>query len=233
MKNQRFWLLSGLSFVWVCLLTVNVHGQSCYGSAVASNELGVRLVSLSDASNAGGISVPGEASSVGFLNGIHYKRYGGIGAFRASLGLTRYEHEDRRNCPDCLRTDGRVSQVRLRAGYEAFAILGLVELFAGIDAIAAFGTYEGETFSTGSGPYYETTDNRDKRGFGLGPVAGLRVFLGQTISLSAETGIEAMMYGRRTTISQISPETMTVSRKSNFYETTFHPINWLSLNVMF
>jgi hypothetical protein len=68
---------------------------------------------------------------------------------------------------------------------------------------------------------------------GLGPVAGLRLYLGYAISVSAETSVEAMFYGRKTNISRVSPETNSTFRQNNYWDTTFQPLNWLSLNVLF
>jgi hypothetical protein len=81
--------------------------------------------------------------------------------------------------------------------------------------------------------YQETTWNRERRGMGLGPVAGLRLYLGYTISVSAETSVEAMFYGRKTNISRISPETTSTFRSNNYFDTSIQPLNWLSLNVLF
>jgi hypothetical protein len=205
----------------------------CYGASQSVNELGIRLASVSNAASEGGIYLPEKTTHLGALNGIHYKRYGNIGAFRASLGLTRYEHEARRGCPECLRIEGKVSGVKVRVGYEWFAMLGALEPFAGIDVVGSYGTYTGEQFTTNSAVYRETTDNRVRRGMGLAPVAGLRLWLGYSISVSAETSLEGMFFGHTTRISQISPEATTVVRASNYFQADWMPLNWLSLNVMF
>jgi hypothetical protein len=223
-------LLAGAALMIASATTLQAQ---CYGASQSVNELGIRLGSLTNAASDGGKYIGEKAAHLGALNGIHYKRYGNIGAFRTSLGLTRYEHEDRRGCPDCVRVDGKVTGVKFRVGYEWFLMLGPIEPFAGIDFVAAYGNYKGETYSTGTGTYTETTDNRNRRGFGFGPVAGLRVWLGYAISLSAETSLEAMFYGHTTMISQISPEASTYSRSNNYFQSDWQPLNWLSLNVMF
>jgi hypothetical protein len=213
-------------------LAVNGYGQ-CPTNNMPVNEIGIRLGSLTNASNDGGIQIKERSTSLGIFNGLHYKRYGMFGAFRTSLGLTQYDHETRRNCPDCLRTDGKVTSLTLRAGYEWFAILGPIEPFVGLDAVFAYGKYKSETWSSSQSNYREYTDVRERRGFGLGPVAGLRFYLGYAVSISAETSVQSMFFGRSTVLSQISPEPSTTARTTNYFETTFQPLNWLSLNVMF
>lgn len=232
MNNVRLVLVAIVALFSVNLLPQAAYGQ-CIGGNTPVNEIGVRLGSLTNASNAGGVNIPGESLHAGTLNGVHYKRYGTVGAFRTSLGLTRYTYQDRRNCPNCLRTDGKVNEIKLRAGYEWFTFLGPVEPFFAIDAVISYGTYKAESWSLGSTTYEETITTRERRGVGVGPTAGLRVYLGYAISISAETSVEAMMYGRRTTISRISPEASTFGRQNTFFDTTFQPLNWLSLNVLF
>ncbi len=223
--------------VFVMLAIVGLSfGQAqaqCYGASQSVNELGIRLVSVTNAASDGGIYIGEKTAHVGVLNGIHYKRYGNVGAFRTSLGLTRYDHNARRGCPDCLRIEGKVSSVKVRVGYEWFAMLGALEPFAGIDVVGSYGTYTGEQFTTSSANYRETTDNRIRRGMGIAPVAGLRLWLGYSISVSAETSLEAMFYGHSTRISQISPEATTTTRANNYFQSDWMPLNWLSLNVMF
>ncbi|MEM7036352.1 MAG: hypothetical protein AAF570_05170 [Bacteroidota bacterium] len=229
------------SLLVVCMIALlggsfagTVQAQACYpGGGALNNEIGIRFGSLTNASNAGGINNPDRTASIGFLNGVHYKRYSSFGAFRLSLGFDRFDHEERNGCPECMRTDAKITGVKIRAGYEWFAILGNLEPYVGIDAVAGFEKYDGETYSLNSPIYRETTDQRNRRGLGLAPVAGLRLWLGGVLSISAETTVEAMFWGRSTTVSQISPETSVISRSSNYFETTFHPVNWLSLNIMF
>jgi hypothetical protein len=208
------------------------HSQ-CGAPASLMNELGVRFVSVTNASNFGGIHSAAQTNSLGFFNGLNYKRYGTFGAFRTSLALTKYDYENRRNCPDCLRTNGKVSGVTMRMGYEWFAVVGSFEPYIGIDAVGVFGKYSGETYSNSVTNYQEYTDNRDRRGIGLSPVVGLRCFLGYAISVSAETCFDMMFLGRNTRIARISPETSTYVRANNYFETIYQPLNNLSLNVMF
>ena len=205
----------------------------CGANSMPVNEIGVRLGSVTNASNFGGIHAADQTTSVGFFNGIHYKRYGTFGAFRTSMALTKYQYENRRNCPDCLRTEGKVSGVTLRMGYEWFAIMGPFEPYAGIDAVGMFGKYSGETYSVSTLNYRESTDNRTRRGMGISPVVGLRCYLGYAISVSAETCVDLMFIGRSTRISQVSPESSTYARSNNYFETVYQPLNNLSLNVMF
>lgn len=219
-----------------CLLMAAAATQvsaQCYGASQSVNELGIRLANISNASSDGGYYVASKATNFGALNGLHYKRYGNYGAFRTSLGLTRYDYQDRRGCPDCIRVDGKVNGIKLRVGYEWFLMMGPIEPFFGLDAVMAYGTYKGETYSTSGNTYRETTDFRTRRGMGISPVAGLRLWLGYAISLSAETSLDAMFFGRTTLISQISPEANTISRANNYFQSTWQPVNWLSLNVMF
>lgn len=212
---------------------VGTVSAQCPSNSMPVNEIGIRLVNVSDASGFGGAQINEQKASLGFFNGLHYKRYGTFGAFRTSLGLTRYETDERRNCPECLRTIGKVSGVTVRAGYEWYAVLGAVEPFIGIDAIGVFGTYKSETWSTSTTNYQEYTDNRERRGIGMGPIAGLRVYLGYAISLSAETSLDMMFLGRSTRITKVSPETETIARSNNYFDVIYQPLNWLSLNVMF
>jgi hypothetical protein len=232
MRNPSFVRLCIAFAAVACLFVGQVQAQ-CYGASQSVNELGIRLGSVTNASSDGGIYIADKTSHLGVLNGIHYKRYGSIGAFRTSLGLTRYDHQDRRGCPDCLRIEGKVSSVKVRVGYEWFAMLGALEPFAGIDVLGSYGTYTGEQFSTSSVDYRETTDNRIRRGMGFAPVLGLRLWLGYSISVSAETSYEAMFFGHSTRISQISPEATTFTRANNYFQGDWMPLNWLSLNVMF
>lgn len=213
-------------------LATRLHAQ-CPTGSMPVNEIGIRLGSVTNASNFGGKSIAEQKNSIGFLNGIHYKRYGTFGAFRTSLGITKYQHEDRRNCPDCLRTVGKVSGITLRAGYEWFAVLGVLEPYFGLDAVAVFGSYNGETWSTNAVTYQEYTDHRDRRGFGVSPAVGLRAYLSYAISVSAETNLDLLFVGRNTRISYFSPESSVLARSTNYFETVYNPVNWLSLNVMF
>lgn len=226
-------LLAILVMAFAVPFCTNALQAQCYGNNSPVNELGVRLGSLTNAAGVGGGNITEQSAHAGFLNGIHYKRYSPTGAFRASLGLTRFDYENRRNCPNCLRTDAKVTGVTLRAGYEVFAFLGPLEPFVGIDAVFSYGTYQGETYSIGSDAYQETTWNRERTGVGLGPVAGLRLYLSYSISVSAETSVEAMFYSRKTNIARISPETNSTYRQNNYFDTTFQPLNWLSVNVLF
>ena len=180
-----------LFFALLLGFSASTAQAQCYGASQSVNELGIRLGSLTNAASEGGIYIGDKAAHLGALNGLHYKRYGTYGAFRTSLGLTRYDYEARRGCPDCLRVDGKVSGVKFRIGYEWFAMLGPIEPVVGLDLVAAYGKYKGETYSIGGTDYRETTDVRDRRGFGFGPVAGLRVWLGYAISISAETSFGA------------------------------------------
>jgi hypothetical protein len=205
----------------------------CIGNSAPVNEIGIRLGSVTNASEFGGKSIAEQTTSMGFLNGLHYKRYGTFGAFRTSVGLTRYEYNDRTGCPNCLVTVGKVSGVTLRAGYEWFAVLGVLEPYVGIDAMAVFGSYRGETWSTNSTTYQEFTDHRDRRGMGISPIAGLRLYLSYAVSISAETSLDMLFLGRSTRISYISPESSTFARSNNYFATVYQPLNWLSLNVMF
>lgn len=212
------------------------YGGSCYGgSGSPINELGVRLTSLIDASTAGGYVSPNNALELGIMDGLHYKRYQQYGALRTSIGLTRYEIESNDNCPDCLITDGNVQQVKAKIGYEWFTFFGPIEPYAGFDAVVAFGKYEGETFGRGTGAMADVdyTEIRRKRGFGLAPVVGLRVYVASFVSIGAETTFEAMMYNRETLISNFTSEGTPINRQHNYYETTFHPVSWLSLNILF
>ncbi len=229
MKITKLFGAAALAFT---LASSSVMAQ-CPSNSMPMNEIGIRLANISDASGFGGINVAEQKASLGFFNGIHYKRYGTYGAFRTSLGLTRYETDERRNCPDCLRTIGKVSGFTLRAGYEWFAVLGPIEPFFGLDAVGVFGKYEGETWSTNSTNYQESTDNRERRGIGVSPIAGLRFYLGYAVSISAETSVDMLFLGRSTRISQISPEANTIARSNNYFDTVFQPLNWLSLNIMF
>lgn len=231
--KRRFSLKVVMAGALLFLAAFHRLDAQCYGASNSVNELGIRLGSVTNASSDGGMYIEDKMAHLGFLNGIHYKRYGNFGAFRTSLGLTRYEYESRRGCPDCIRVDGKVNNVKFRMGYELFGMMGPIEPFLAFDVVAAWGTYKGETFSTGSGTYYETTDIRSRRGLGFAPAAGLRVWLGYAISISAETSLEAMFYGNQTMLSQISPESQTRAFYSNRFASEWHPLNWLSLNVMF
>lgn len=218
------------------LLLVAVLGglqAQCGAPSAPQNELGVRIGSVTNSSNFGGIHSAAQTTSLSFFNGLHYKRYGTFGAFRTSLAVTRYDYESRRNCPDCLRTNGKVSGVTVRMGYEWYAVMGPFEPYAGIDVVGMFGKYSGETYSSSLTNYQEYTDNRDRRGMGLSPVLGLRCFLAYNISVSAETCFDMMFLGRNTRIAYLSPETSTFVRSNNYFETIYQPLNNLSLNVMF
>lgn len=220
--------------VLVAMLATWHHVQAQCGAASAPvNEIGIRLGSLTNASNLGGKYIGERTTNFGFLNGIHYKRYGAWGAFRASMGFTKYDYDARRGCPNCLRTVGKVSGVTLRAGYEWFGVLGPLEPYAGVDAMAIFGSYKGNTWSTNNAVYQEFTDNRTRRGMGISPVVGLRFFLSYAVSLSAEASLDMMFLGRSTTISQLSPEANTLARSNNYFDTVLQPLNWMSLNIMF
>jgi hypothetical protein len=221
--------------MFLLLLTALSSGMQaqCGATSMPVNEIGVRLGSLTNASNFGGIRVADQTASMGFFNGLHYKRYGTFGAFRTSLAITKYQYKDRQNCPDCLRTEGKVSGATLRMGYEWFAILGPFEPYIGIDAVGMFGKYSGESWNNSVTNYQESTDNRTRRGMGLSPVAGLRCYLGYAISVSAETCLDMMFLGRSTTIVRTYPEVSTYARSLNYFETIYQPLNNVSLNIMF
>ena len=212
------------------------YGGSCYGgSGAPSNELGVRIGGLTNSSTDGGFYSAEHAQHLGFFGGAHYKRYQRVGAIRTAIGITHYDIEKNLDCPDCIRTDGEVNQVKVRLGYEWFTFFGPVEPYAGIDAVAAFGKYEGETFTYGEtgSDFWQYTEVRNKRGFGFAPVVGFRFYLGSYASIGAETTFEAMMYNRKTLVSDLNVERTTINMQRNYWETTFHPVSWLSLNVLF
>lgn len=212
------------------------YGGSCYGgSGAPSNELGVRLGGLTNSSTDGGYYSADNAMHLGFFGGAHYKRYQRVGALRTAVGYTHYDIEELENCPDCIRTDGEVNQVKFRLGYEWFTFFGPFEPYAGIDAVVAFGKYEGETYVYGDTdvPFWQYTEIRNKRGFGVAPVVGMRFYLGSYASIGAETTFEAMFYNRKTLVSDLNVERSTINMQRNYYETTFHPLSWLSLNVLF
>ena len=212
------------------------YGGSCYGGgSIPSNELGVRLGSLTDASTIGGAYVGNAESQIGFLNGIHYKRYQTSGAVRVSLGYSRYEVDEITDCPNCFRTDGVAQQVMMKVGYEWFTFFGPLEPFLGMDFAVGLGKYDVETFTYGSNPseFMEYSDVRTKRGFGFAPVAGLRCYLSPYLSLGVETTVEAMMYNRDVSISNLSTENSSIRYQRNAWEAIYQPINWVSLNVLF
>lgn len=221
---------------WIGLvLTVSALDlpAQCGPAGAPVNELGIRLASLTNASNFGGKYVREQSANLGFLSGIHYKRYGAWGAFRTSMGVTRYDYQERRGCPSCQTANGKVSGVTLRAGYEWFAVMGPLEPYVGLDAMAVFGNYTGTTYGTNGTNDSEFSENRSRRGMGISSVAGLRFFLNYAVSVSAEASLDMLYLERRTIISQISPEPSTVARQGNYFDTVLHPLNWLSLNVMF
>ena len=225
-----------LLFAGNTLFSQACYGGSCYGgSGAPANELGVRLAGLTNSSLAGGRFVPSQGLHLGMLSGIHYKRYQSVGAVRTQVGYVGYEVDEITDCPDCIRTDGKVSQWNFKVGYEVFTFFGPLEPYAGLDAVLSLGKYEGETFTYATNPqeFREYTEVRNKRGFGVAPVAGLRCYLGPFISLGAETTFEAMLYNRQTIVSDLNTERSTINQQRNFYETTFHPVSWLSLNVLF
>jgi hypothetical protein len=217
----------------LALLWMNGTFAQCPQNNVPRNEIGIRLGSVTNASNFGGRYLPAQTMTFGYLNGLHYKRYGGLGAFRTSLSFTKYNIEERTNCPECLYTSAKVSGGTFRIGYEWYAVLGPLEPYVGIDALAIFGKYAGSTWSGSSTNYQEISDVRTRRGMGLSPVAGLRFYLGYAVSISAETSLDAMFLGKSTRIAKISPEGATYARSLNYFETVFQPLNWVSLNVMF
>ncbi len=221
--------------------TQTVFGQACYGgscyggSGAPANELGIRLAGLTNSSMAGGRFTPNKGLHLGFLSGIHYKRYQTVGAVRAQVGYAGYDVDETTDCPDCIRTDGRVDQWNFKLGYEFFTFFGPLEPYAGFDAVLSLGKYEGETFTYGSNQqdFREYTEVRNKRGFGFAPVVGLRCYIGPFISIGAESTFEAMLYNRQTLISDFNTERPTINQQNNYYETTLHPVSWLSLNVLF
>ncbi len=218
------------------LLAQPCYGGSCYGgSAIPSNELGVRVGSLTDASTVGGAYSGNAATHIGFLNGIHYKRYQSRGAFRLQVGYTRYEIDEITDCPNCFRTDGLVQQVMFKAGYEWFTFFGPLEPYAGLDFAVGLGKYEGETFTYGTNPsdFMEYTDQRKKRGFGFAPVIGMRFYLSSYLSLGAETTFEAMLYNRDVNISNLNTDNSSIRAQRNKWEGVYHPVSWISLNVLF
>jgi|GEM_PF-2171707 len=237
-KNFRA-LLLGLVGV-VCFagsaLAQPCYGGSCYGgSGIPSNEIGIRLGHLSDASSLGGLYSAKHESFLGFLNGIHYKRYQANGAFRAQFGYTQYNIDELSTGPNPFRTEGKVEQIMLKAGYEFFTFLGPFEPFIGLDFAVGMGSYEGRTYTYGlnHSQFMEYTDQRTRRGFGFAPVAGLRCYLGPYISIGAETTFEAMLYNRYNNISDLNLEEPSIRSQRNAWETTYHPVSWLSLNVLF
>lgn len=222
----------GVLFLMLVALSGSLQAQ-CGANNMPVNEIGVRLGSVTNTSNFGGIHAADQTMSLGVFNGLHYKRYGTFGAFRTSVSLVKYQYENRQNCPDCIRTQGKVSGATLRMGYEWFAIMGPFEPYAGIDAVGMFGKYSGESWNNSVTNYQEYTDHRTRRGMGISPVVGLRCYLGYAISVSAETCLDMMFLGRSTTIVRISPESNTYARSNNYFETIYQPLNNLSLNVMF
>lgn len=212
------------------------YGGSCYGgSGAPSNELGVRLGGLTNSSTDGGFYSADQLLHVGFFGGVHYKRYQSVGAVRTALGYTHYDVETVDDCPNCIKTEGEVNQVKVRLGYEWFTFFGPFEPYAGVDMVAAFGKYEGETYTYGQtgSDFWSYTEIRNKRGFGFAPVVGLRFYLGSYASLGVETTFETMLYNRKSLVSNLNTERSTINMQRNYYETTFHPLSWVSLNVLF
>lgn len=212
------------------------YGGSCYGgSGIPSNEIGVRLGHLSDGSTIGGVYSSKHETFLGFLNGLHYKRYQSNGAFRTQFGYNQYNIDELSSGPSPFKTEGKVEQIMLKMGYEVFTFIGPFEPFIGLDFAVGLGKYDGKTYTYGinHAEFMEYTDQRTRRGFGFAPVAGLRCYLGPYLSLGAETTFEAMLYNRGTNISDLNLENPSIQSQRNSWEGTYHPVSWLSLNVLF
>ena len=109
------------------------------------------------------------------------------------------------------------------------------EPYAGLDALVALGKYEGGTWSHGSNPdpFTESTEIHHKSGLGIAPVVGFRFYLGGFVSIGAETTFEAALYTYKTAVSELSPDPSILNSQQRYGEALFHPVSWLSVNVLF
>lgn len=231
--GKKIWAL-----VAVVLWGGTLWGQACGpgGGGVAEHELGIRLFSLSDESMTGAVAVPSASLHSSFLKGIHYKHYDSFGAFRAQLGYARYTHDSRTagDCFDCYDEFGEASGLKIKAGYEIYGFLGPFEPYLALDVLYLRGWYNGRIEGTGmSGQYIETNREGYRMGVGVSPAAGLRVYIGYALSLSAETNLDIAYITNKITHTQELPDPEVNTTRFTGTEFLYHPIGEFSLNVIF
>lgn len=110
--------------------------------------------------------------NLGFLNGLHYKRYGTFGAFRTSIGLTRYEYEDRRGCPTACVLSAKSQESPFTQATNGTPFSSRLSRTPESTPWLSLGS-TAEKLITPTPPTTKFTDNRSRRGMGLSPVLGL------------------------------------------------------------
>lgn len=230
-------MMRKLLIFFLACFSANLMLAQCRPPSV-NREIGTRLFGLTDASKMGGATNLGAYKShPSLLSGIHFKAYRGIGAFRASFGITNFKFEDDKmavDCSDCYDTDVRVYGGIMKLGYEAYTIFGRLEPYAALDGFVSYDQYSSEvTGNNENGEYTEFTERRGRTGVGVSPSLGLRFFMSYALSISAETSLNGGLYMNRNTTNAVSPIPDNTTIEDNGFDWEFHPVNWVSLNVMF
>lgn len=221
-------------FFFFITLSAHVFGQ-CPPPQVA-NEIGTRLFSLNDASGLGPANAPGQAYHPTLLSGIHFKHYNEVGAFRLSFGYmsARNRIDAGNDCTDCLSSDSNGAGGMVKIGYERFTFVGPFEPYIAVDAFISYDQYTSDVQGFGiSGDYQEYSIRNNRTGVGVSPSIGLRFFFSYSLSLGAETSLNAGLYMHKTTRNTVSPIPENRTDENNGFGWEYHPVNSLSLNVMF
>lgn len=229
LRMKRISLLLLLGFMMTSLL---LQAQ-CPPPQVA-NEVGTHLFSFK----------PGGAITQGLengyrptlLSGLHFKHYNEVGAFRMSFGYMKahFSQEGGADCADCLDIDGDGYGGIFKIGYERFTFLGPMEPYVALDVFASYETAQSHITGTGiTGQYQDYFNEQNRTGVGLSPSIGLRFFFSYSVSLGAETSLNAGLYMNKNTQNRTLPEPEFYIREDNGFDWEWHPVSSLSLNVMF
>lgn len=215
------------------LLFANLTQAQCPPPQVA-NEIGTHLVSLRPANSiTQGLQSTYQPT---LLSGIHFKHYNEVGAFRMSFDYAKrhFAQSAGNDCADCLNIDGDGYGGYFKIGYERFTFVGPMEPYAALDVFISYERAEAKVNGTGiSGVYQDYLDLRNRTGVGLSPAVGLRFFFSYSLSLGAETSLNAGLFMNKNTKNTSLPAPEYFVREDNGFGWEWHPLSSLSLNVMF
>lgn len=231
LKKSILFCLMGLLFSF--LAQTELQAQCC-GAGVANNELGFRLGSYEN-TGAFGKGIGANKNEVGFLSGLHFKRYSNFSAFRMSVQYDRYDIEQNSLCEDCgLTATGKVRGGQLRVGYEWIGVVGALEPYVALDLVGAITKYDGvEERTFGNNSTKEAEITHDRTAFGLSPVIGVRFFFTYMLSISLESRLDGMLYWNKIKRFQELPEAEFSQERVEGAEIMWHPLGNFSLNVLF
>lgn len=225
-------ILKPAAILLLLFISVYAHAQ-CPPQGGGQNEIGVRLLGVTNGSNIAGRYDASHSLNLGYLNGIHYKRYADIAAFRAAVYVDHIDYEPE-TMPGTTYTDAKATTFHIKAGGEVFSIMGMVEPYAALDVHVSRGIYNANVLQgDANGVSLNYRDERGRTGYGLSPAAGLRIFAGYGISFSAETSLDCMAFNTRMQKFASAPEDSEPATRTSSFRMMWNPVSWLSMNVLF